>query len=119
MYLFFQVKEKWTEQLVAGQQKKTEAIKKETEKMKAIADAERHKEYIIKTSKAFCLYLDSRLVYKELEMCKMEGFIFITNSAQFLISMIIFHYLILIFQFLILHLDNIFEKGLLSNAYKI
>ena len=42
------MKEKWTEQLVAGQQKKTEAIKKETEKMKAIADAEKNKEYIFK-----------------------------------------------------------------------
>lgn len=39
----FQVKVQWTEQLVASQQQKTEQIKKETEKMQAIADAERHK----------------------------------------------------------------------------
>merc|ERR1712130_245996 len=35
------VKVQWTEQLVATQQKKTEEIKKETELMKALADAER------------------------------------------------------------------------------
>lgn len=33
----------WTEQLVATQQQRTEQIKKETEKMRAIADAERNK----------------------------------------------------------------------------
>ncbi len=38
-----QVKVQWTEQLVATQQQKTEAIKKETESLKAVADAERHK----------------------------------------------------------------------------
>lgn len=38
-----QVKVQWTEQLVATQQQKTEKIKKETEEMKAIADAERQK----------------------------------------------------------------------------
>ena len=38
-----QVKVQWTEQLVATQQQKTEAIKKETEKIIAIADAERNK----------------------------------------------------------------------------
>ena len=37
------VKVQWTEQLVATQQQKTEAIKKETEKQRAIADAERNK----------------------------------------------------------------------------
>jgi len=38
-----QVKVQWTEQLVATQQQKTEAIKKETEAQKAVADAERQK----------------------------------------------------------------------------
>jgi len=38
-----QVKVQWTEQLVATQQQKTESIKKETEKIKALADAERQK----------------------------------------------------------------------------
>jgi len=38
-----QVKVQWTEQLVATQQQKTEKIKKETELMKAVADAERQK----------------------------------------------------------------------------
>merc|ERR1719154_753720 len=38
-----QVKVQWTEQLVATQQQKTEAIKKETELIKAVADAERNK----------------------------------------------------------------------------
>lgn len=33
----------WTEQLVATQQQKTEAIKKETESLKAVADANRQK----------------------------------------------------------------------------
>jgi len=37
------VKVQWTEQLVATQLQKTEAIKKETEKLRAIADAERNK----------------------------------------------------------------------------
>jgi len=37
------VKVQWTEQLVATQSQKTEAIKKETEKLRAIADAERNK----------------------------------------------------------------------------
>merc|ERR1719228_1739180 len=38
-----QVKVQWTQQLVATQQQKTESIKKETEKIRAIADAERNK----------------------------------------------------------------------------
>jgi len=38
-----QVKVQWTEQLVASQQQKTEAIKKETEQLVAIADANRKK----------------------------------------------------------------------------
>jgi len=38
-----QVKVQWTEQLVATQQQKTEKIKKETELLKAVADAERQK----------------------------------------------------------------------------
>jgi len=41
-----QVKVQWTEQLVATQQKKTEEIKKETELMKALADAERQKKVL-------------------------------------------------------------------------
>ena len=40
---WLQVKVQWTEQLVATQQQRTEQIKKETEKMRAIADAERNK----------------------------------------------------------------------------
>ena len=43
----FQVE--WTKQLVAEQQKKTIKIKKDTEKMKAISDAEREKEVQLKT----------------------------------------------------------------------
>ena len=39
-----QVKVQWTEQLVASQLQKTEKIKKDTERIKAIADAERNKE---------------------------------------------------------------------------
>jgi len=38
-----QVKVQWTQQLVATQAQKTETIKKETEKLRAIADAERNK----------------------------------------------------------------------------
>merc|ERR1719195_889201 len=38
-----QVKVQWTEQLVANQTQKTEAIKKKTELVKAVADAERQK----------------------------------------------------------------------------
>jgi len=38
-----QVKVQWTEQLVATQQQKTEQIKKETEQLKAVADANRQK----------------------------------------------------------------------------
>ena len=41
-----QVKVQWTEQLVATQQQKTEAIKKETERQNAVADAERKKDVI-------------------------------------------------------------------------
>ena len=40
------MKVQWTQQLVASQQQKTEAIKKETEKLKAIADAERQKDVL-------------------------------------------------------------------------
>ena len=40
------VKVQWTEQLVATQQQKTEKIKKETEKIKAILDAERQKDVL-------------------------------------------------------------------------
>ena len=38
-----EVKVQWTEQLVATQQQKTEEIKKKTEELKAVADAERSK----------------------------------------------------------------------------
>merc|ERR1712126_776932 len=38
-----EVKVQWTEQLVATQQQKTEGIKKKTEELKAVADAERSK----------------------------------------------------------------------------
>merc|ERR1711892_1246183 len=41
-----QVKVQWTEQLVAKQQKITEEIKKETELLKAVADARRQKEVL-------------------------------------------------------------------------
>ena len=41
-----QVKVQWTEQLVAKQQKVTEEIKKETELLKAVADAERQKDVL-------------------------------------------------------------------------
>jgi len=41
-----QVKVQWTEQLVAKQQKVTEEIKKETELLRAVADAERQKEVL-------------------------------------------------------------------------
>ena len=41
-----QVKVQWTEQLVATQQQKTEKIKKETETMKAVLDAQRQKEIL-------------------------------------------------------------------------
>merc|ERR1712156_741456 len=41
-----QVKVQWTEQLVATQQQKTEEIKKETERMKAIADVNRTKDVL-------------------------------------------------------------------------
>merc|ERR1712123_112809 len=41
-----QVKVQWTEQLVAKQQKVTEEIKKETELLKAVADARREKEVL-------------------------------------------------------------------------
>merc|ERR1712179_273594 len=41
-----QVKVQWTEQLDAAQQQKTEKIKKETELLKAVADAERQKQVL-------------------------------------------------------------------------
>ena len=41
-----EVKVQWTKQLVATQQQKTEKIKKETEAIKAVADAERQKEVL-------------------------------------------------------------------------
>ena len=41
-----EVKVQWTEQLVATQQQKTEKIKKETETIKAVADAERQKKVL-------------------------------------------------------------------------
>ena len=39
--VYFQVKVEWTQQLVATQKQRTERIRKETENMKAILDAER------------------------------------------------------------------------------
>jgi len=41
-----QVKVQWTEQLVASQQQKTETIKKETQSIKAVMDAEREKKVL-------------------------------------------------------------------------
>merc|ERR1712236_148756 len=41
-----QVKVQWTDQMVAQQQKKTEEIKKETELLKAVADARRQKDVL-------------------------------------------------------------------------
>jgi len=43
---YMQVKVQWTEQLVATQKQKTEKIKKETETIKAVADAERQKQVL-------------------------------------------------------------------------
>merc|ERR1711910_230570 len=40
------VKVQWTEQLVATQQQKTEKIKKETQSIKALLDAEREKDVL-------------------------------------------------------------------------
>merc|ERR1712215_463364 len=40
------VKVQWTQQLVAKQQQKTEEIKKETERIKAVADAQRQKDVL-------------------------------------------------------------------------
>ena len=42
-----QVKVQWTEQLVATQRQKTETIKKETESIKAVLDAEREKKVLL------------------------------------------------------------------------
>ena len=42
-YNYEQVKVQWIEQLVATQHQQTKAIKKETEKIQAIADAEQNK----------------------------------------------------------------------------
>merc|ERR1712228_852185 len=53
-----QVKVQWTEQLVATQQQKTEKIKKETELIKAVADAERHK-------KVLEIEIQERIIEKE------------------------------------------------------
>merc|ERR1711910_54419 len=41
-----QVKVQWTQQLVAEQQQKTEEIKKETERINAVADAQRQKDVL-------------------------------------------------------------------------
>ena len=46
LYNPLQVKVQWTEQLVASQQQKTEEIRKETERMKAIADVNRTKDVL-------------------------------------------------------------------------
>jgi len=43
---YMKVKVQWTEQLVASQQQKTETIKKETESIKAVLDAEREKKVL-------------------------------------------------------------------------
>lgn len=49
---FFQVKVEWTEQLVARQKQETEKIRKETQNIKAILDAERERQVqAIATSK--------------------------------------------------------------------
>jgi len=53
-----QVKVQWTEQLVATQQQKTETIKKETELLKAVADAERQK-------KVLEITIQERIIEKE------------------------------------------------------
>ena len=51
-FLFFQVKVEWTEQLVARQKQETEKIRKETQNIKAILDAERERQVqAIATSK--------------------------------------------------------------------
>ena len=48
---YFQVKVEWTQQLVATQKQRTERIRKETENMKAVLDAERSRQVeAIKTS---------------------------------------------------------------------
>merc|ERR1712098_812508 len=53
-----QEKVQWTEQLVAAQQQKTEKIKKETELLKAVADAERQK-------KVLEINIQERIIEKE------------------------------------------------------
>ena len=53
-----QVKVQWTEQLVATQQQRTEQIKKETESLKAVADARRQKAVLQ-------IEIEKRLMQKE------------------------------------------------------
>jgi len=55
-----QVKVQWTQQLVAVQEQKTEEIKKQTELMKALADANREKEVLE-------VELEKNLLMKEAE----------------------------------------------------
>ena len=52
------MKVQWTEQLVATQSQKTEAIRKETESLKAVADAEREK-------KVLKITIEKRVLQKE------------------------------------------------------
>ena len=60
--IFFQVKVEWTEQLVARQKQETEKIRKETQNIKAILDAERERQVqAIATSKHIGRYRDMYL----------------------------------------------------------
>ena len=52
----------WTQQLVAQQKQRTERIRKETENMKAVLDAERDRQVqAIQTSKHIGMYSASKL----------------------------------------------------------
>merc|ERR1712083_1227157 len=81
-----QVKVQWTEQLVAKQQKITEEIKKETELLRAVADARRQKEVLeIKIQEQILETEGNRELYSP-EYVKLQIAQSLSNNTKFFFS---------------------------------
>ncbi len=74
------MKVQWTEQLVATQQQKTEEIKKQTESLKAVADAERHK-------KVLAIELEKQVSYKTWRESLLRVLAFIALRSEYCLTL--------------------------------
>ena len=76
------VKVQWTEQLVATQQQKTEKIKKETQSIKALLDAEREKD-VLEIGKICIMHFTRYRGFEEFPIMEKLEFLFNPDIVNF------------------------------------